>query len=162
MKKRKKVISIILFVALCGIWSVFLWFGSILTYTFAEDILFPKSTLDIYAERWDITFPKDARIEYRHSERDNFFGEGPCYTIIKFDNRPDEFLETFTNEDSRWCINNYEKIAYSFQEEFDESKLVYPDDNFIFKALGYHNYHDILIMAYDESTNTLYYMEMLR
>lgn len=162
MNKAKKVVLTILIVMFCGIWAYGIMFVNFFAQDIMHDLLFPTSTLDIYAERWDITFPKDAKIEYRHAEHDNFFGEGPCYAIIKFDNRPDELLETFTNEDSQWCIDNYEYIACLFEEEFDESKLVYPNDSFIFKYLGRYNYHDIVIMAYDENTNTLYYMEMLR
>ena len=128
-----------------------------------------KSVLEVYAERWDITFPEDAKIEYNFSTQDSFFGEGENYTVIKFESRPDEFLESFTKDEGQGYSNTYERIVsyllkskeYFEDREFDESKLVYPDYSFIFKKLDKDDGRKVLIMAYDENTNTLYYVEHL-
>ncbi|MDE6759028.1 MAG: hypothetical protein K2J89_07185 [Clostridia bacterium] len=163
MKTAKKVIITIFIVICCGIWSYGIMFVNFFTQNIIGEIVFPTPTLHIYAERWDITFPKDAKIEYRYSTQGGFFGEGQNYAIIILKDHPDEFLQVFSKDNSDEYIETYKRIANRLIDGgLEESKILYPDENFILKKLDRFNDHDILIMAYDENTNKLYYIEELK
>ena len=163
MKTAKKVILTIIILIYCGFWAYGMMLVTFFSQNIIWDTLFPTPTLDIYADRWDIAFPKDAKIEYRYSTQGGFFGEGQNYAVITFEERPNEFLQTFSKNDSDKYIETYKRIVTQLIDEgLDESKLIYPDENFILKKLDRFDDHDILIMAYDENTNKLYYIEELK
>ena len=162
MKTAKKVILTIIILIYCGFWAYGMTFVTFFSQNIIWGTLFPTPTLDIYAERWDITFPKDAKIEYRYSTQGGFFGDGENYAVITFEERPDEFLQTFSKNDSDKYIETYKKMATRLIDGgLDENKLIYPDENFILKKCDGHDGLDKLIMAYDENTNKLYYIEDL-
>lgn len=166
MKRSRKSKLVISISVILGVLVLSFILGCIILFVDFEP---KKSVLEVYAERWEITFPEDAKIEYNFSTQDGFFGDGENYTVIKFESRPDEFLESFTKDEGQVYANTYERIVsyllknkeYFEDREFDESKLVYPDDSFMFRRLGNEHGDDVLVMAYDENTNTLYYVEHL-
>ncbi|MDE5616275.1 MAG: hypothetical protein K2I78_00635, partial [Clostridia bacterium] len=100
---------------------------------------------------------------YKYSNQGGWFGEGKAYTIIKFDTRPDELLQSFENQKADVHAKEYNHIIKELLEDgMDESKLVALSDEFLYKRLARAEYVDILILAYDENTNTLYYFEELK
>ena len=162
MKTAKKVFLTIGVLIICGFWCWEMTVANFFAQNMIYDALF-TTTLDIYEDRWDIDFPKDAKIEYRYSTQGGFFGEGNNYAVVTFKKRPDEFLLTFTKENSQEAIGFFHSITDRLLTEgLDENKLVILNDHFIFKKLDKYNNHDILVMAYDEDTNKLYYIEELK
>lgn len=118
-----------------------------------------KNYLDLCAETWDITFPQDAQLEYNYSDIE--WMDGERYGIVKFDSRPDEFLQSFSNEKSNIDWDCFEfALEHLVEHGLDESKVVILDENFIYYSKDNGDTpRDILFLLYDESLNTLYIVE---
>ena len=164
MNKAKKVFFI-MFIVLCGgLLCLARTFGAMLV---QEEI---KSSIDAmyhrahpflyYNETWEVDIPEEnAHITYRYS--DIFWMDGERYSIVKFDSRPDEFLQSFSNEKSNIDWDRFEfALEHLVEHGLDESKVVILDENFIYYSKDNGDTpRDILFLLYDESLNTLYIVE---
>ncbi|MDE6614242.1 MAG: hypothetical protein K2K24_01915, partial [Clostridia bacterium] len=87
--------------------------------------------------------------------------DGEYYTIIKFESRPDELLQSFSNKITSKDLSSYQNAMERLIEHgMDESKVVYPAENFLVDV-KYDGFVDKIIILYDENTNTMYMWEWL-
>lgn len=115
--------------------------------------------------QWDISLPKDnVTIEYNFSNKGGFHGDGEEYTVCKYSVRPNEFLENFEKDSDGKYTEKYNRILPLMKTEnkhnefIDESKLFSPDDKLIWQS-KIMNGNCTLLLAYDESIDTLYIIE---
>lgn len=164
MKTTKKVFFGISIVIACAVMSFMFWFSSwikqYVIHTVIHDILMAPTKLEIYSERWDISFPEDATVTYNFSCRDGFHGDGEEYCVIKFQSRPEEFLQEFCEGNREEYKEIYEKITSRLLNSgMDKTKLIIPNEVFLYKIIIKDN--NKLLLLYDENTNTVYYFESL-
>lgn len=126
-----------------------------------------KEVWTFYELRWDLEFPDDVKTEFNVSAI-GFPSDGITYSIFSFKNRPDKFLEDFNLDEDRQCRDGFEKYlenlpieAKSLNKIYDESKVVMPKDDCIWRKLNRKHTSDSLYMAYDETELKLYVIEHL-
>ena len=169
MTKKKTVVlavtipmAVILIALLCLIWI----FGIPIFIVFIDNYQYRGwSKLDFCEYQWEITLPKDnVTIEYNFSNRGGFHGDGTEYTVCKYSARPNEFLENFKKDVNGKFKEKYNRILPMMKsgnrrnEYLDESKLFSPDDDLLWQS-KLRNSCSTLLLAYDESTDTLYIIE---
>ena len=157
MKTAKKIILTIIILIYCGFWA----YGIIFVNYFVQDEII--WTIDAmyhrahpflsYAENWDIYIPEDARLEFRYSNV--VWLDGEHYSIAKFDSRPDEFLQTFSNDMSE---KHWDRFQFAMdclvKSGIDETKVEYPNENSLFFVKE--DDEDTLFLIYNQNTNKLY------
>ncbi len=116
------------------------------------------------AERWDISLPDNAKIEYSISTQRGFHNEGEIYTVCRVEKLSDSFKDTLTADtDGKYLASFYtilEKTiasAKSLSKEINVDTLNVPSDKCIWYKKVKDN--DTLLLAFDSAKNMLYIIE---
>ena len=163
MKKAKTIILTILIVLCCGVWAYGIMFVNFFAQDIVLDSLFKKPVpfQKHYLDKWEMSIPENAQLEFKFSHVGGFPQDGEYYLIVKFDSRPDELLESFSNKISKDDLSSYQYAMERLVEHgMDESKVVYPEENYLVDVKNT-DFIDKLIIIYDENTNTMYMWEWL-
>ena len=123
------------------------------------------TAIDYYSARWDFEFPDNMKIEYSISAI-GLPSDGTSYAIFTFDTKPSEFLKDFKEDTDNESLQKFEEYlqllprdAKNLNKKLDKSKLILPNVDCIWHTVK--RGADTMLLAFDEDTNKLFFIEHL-